>query len=96
MARLLEVFALLGLYVIIPTLIARLLLRADGRLVLRAYGIWAVILFGAFLAMTRSLEQGLGWAFIFGLFWTIPAIPILVLMLRLWARLQRRGLESRR
>lgn len=95
MARWLEIFAVLGLYVIIPALIARLLLRADGRLVLRAYGIWAVILVGTFLAMTRSFEQGLGWALIFGLFWTIPAIPILVLALRLWAWLQRGRLEPR-
>ena len=75
--------------VFVPVLIARFLLRADMGTILRAYVVWAVLLGGTFLLMTGALEQAAGWAIIFSLFWTIVAIPILVLLIRWKARLAR-------
>ena len=62
----------------VPILISRLLLRASWRAIAHAYAIW----FGFLLAI-GAIEAALGWALILAIFFTIPAVPIVILLLKL-------------
>lgn len=75
---------LAALYFGVPILISRLLLRASWRAIARAYAIWFGLLltFGV-LSSGNSWDEGLGWAFIMGMFLTIPAVAIVILILKL-------------
>ena len=73
----------LSLYVFVPVLIARLPMAASWKSILTAYGIWIGGLFFLGLLSSRNIGEAIGWPMIFGLFLTIPAIPLLVWLLRL-------------
>ncbi|MEM9107459.1 MAG: hypothetical protein AAGC96_17550 [Pseudomonadota bacterium] len=71
-----------GLFYGVPGLVALLPAGGDWRIVLKAYGIWIALLVGCFLIMTGNLEEGLGWAAIFGMFISVFAVPVLSLILK--------------
>lgn len=74
----------LALYFGVPLLICRLLLRASWRAIARAYAIWCgILLIFAVLSSGNSWDEGFGWALILGMFFTIPALPIIILILKL-------------
>lgn len=85
----------LGAALIGPAAIARYLIRAPWTTVGAACALWYGLLVLAFGGPFR--EEAIGWAMIFGMFYSVLAIPILALILRvlsvLWRRLapQARG-----
>jgi hypothetical protein len=73
---------MLGLYFFVPILLSKVL-GASWRRILIAYGIWIALL-GVFgLTNARTLDEAIGWPLILGMFMTIPAIPVIALVLRL-------------
>jgi hypothetical protein len=68
---------LAALYFGAPILIARRPLRASWRAILWAYALWTALLCGVLAG-----DGTWGLAMVFGLFFTIPAISVLVLGLR--------------
>ena len=54
------------------------------------------MLVGGFLLMTGSFETGLSWAMIHGMFFTIVAVPLLSLILKLWSIWKRSRAAGRR
>lgn len=82
MIRLLEVLVLLFLYLGLPVAVSRLLTRARWREIANAYCIWlAIVLLGG-ASMGNSIGEKLGWPMIFGLFYTILAIPVMIWVFR--------------
>ena len=73
---------MLSLYFFVPIFIAKLVCRASWRRIGIAYGIWvaALLLFG--ITNSSTWGEAIGWPMIFGMFLTIPAIPVLVIALR--------------
>ena len=69
---------LAALYFGVPMLIARRPLRASWRAILWAYALWTAWLLWGVLAGDGMWDL----AMVFGLFFTIPAISVLVLGLR--------------
>ena len=63
----------------VPILISRLLLRASWRAIGRAYAIW----FGFLLVISVLGDERAGWALILAIFFTIPVVPIVILLLKL-------------
>lgn len=81
------VLFLLCLYFVVPVLLAKLVLRASWRAVGIAYAIWfgLLALFGlSTLGGGASLDESVGWPIIMGMFLTIPAIVVLVIVLKLF------------
>jgi hypothetical protein len=74
--------------VVVPVLIARIILRADWRTIRNACILWYGVLVLGFGGPFRA--DALGWAMIFTMYFSILAIPLIVLGLRLvsflWAR----------
>lgn len=78
MANLSGILIYLCAAAIIPVALARFLVRADWRTVRNACLVWygfLVIAFGA------AGQEGLGWALIFAMFYSIPAVPLISLVL---------------
>ena len=75
------------LYVLVPVALAWLIVRVDLRTIAKAYGIWIGLLVVVFvLPSSRSFSEGVGWALIFAMFCTAPAIPVLCLFINIWTR----------
>ena len=75
---------LAALFFGVPILISRLLLGASWRAIARAYAIWFGFLsIIGVLASSNSWDEGFGAAIITGMFLTIPAVPIVILVLKL-------------
>ena len=72
-----------SLYLFVPILIANVPMGATWRSIAVAYGLWLGGLFLAGLMASRSLGKAIGWPMIFGMFLTIPAIPLIVYLLKL-------------
>jgi multidrug transporter EmrE-like cation transporter len=72
----------LSLYFFVPILLAKLLLGASWREVGMAYGVWTAGLFVFGVSQSKDWGERLGWPMIIGMFLSIPAIPILVHVLR--------------
>lgn len=74
---------LLALYFFVPIFLAKVVLGARWKSILIAYGIWfaGLLVFG--MTSSGTLGEALGWPLILGMFLTIPALPVLVLMLRI-------------
>lgn len=75
-------------YFVAPVLVARYLFRGRWIEILQAYCIWIALLMVFGLTQGSSLDEGYGWALIIALFSTVFAIPVLVLLLKLWKRLR--------
>ena len=87
---------LLVAYVGLPVALAWAVVRADLRTIAKAYAIWIVFLVLTLgVNGTSRFSDGIGWAFIVAIFYTTPVIPVLCLILKLWAWLQN-GLHGRR
>jgi hypothetical protein len=72
-----------ALYFGIPILISLLLLRAGWYDIARAYAIWFGILLVFGLLSGNTWGEALGWPLILGMFLTIPAVPLIILVLKL-------------
>ena len=73
----------LFLYFGLPVGLSLLLLRAGWLEIANAYCLWVpTLLFGAVLLGARTGGELIGWALIFGMFLTTPAIPILIKVCR--------------
>jgi hypothetical protein len=75
--------------VIVPVVLARFVVRAEWRIIRNACLIWYGFLFLAFAAFARA--DGFGWALIFAMYFSIPAVPVIALVLRSWNWLAKRG-----
>ncbi len=69
----------------VPIALARFIVRADWRTVRNSSIIWYGFLLLAFDGL--GSQEGFGWALIFAMFLSIPAVPIIALILRGWNRL---------
>ena len=80
----------LGFYFVAPIFLARVVVGADWGTIAIAYGVWLVLL-GIFalvnLASGIKLDEAIGWPMIMSLFFTIPAIPVLAVIMR-WTGLR--------
>jgi hypothetical protein len=85
---------LLMAYFGVPILLTRFVIRGKWIEILQAYGVWMALLAMFGLLAAGSRDEGFGWALILALFWTILAIPILVLLLKLRSRLKARAGRS--
>ena len=72
----------LGAYFVVPMFIAKAPMGASWKSILIAYGIWIALLAGFGLTSTRTWGEAIGWPLIMGMFLTIPAIVVIVLVLR--------------
>jgi hypothetical protein len=83
-----SLFGYLCIALIVPVLIARFITRADWRTVRTAGIIWYGFLVLAFGGPFKP--EALGWAMIFAMYFSILAVPLLALVLRLvsflWTR----------
>ncbi len=71
--------------VILPIALARLIVRADWKVIRNACIVWYGLLFLGFAGF-KSAEH-FGWVLIFAMFFSIPAVPLISLILKLWRRL---------
>lgn len=76
----------------VPIILARYVVRAQWRTVGYACAIWYGFLLLAFGAFAGG--DGLGWAMIFAMFYSIPAVPIIALLFRIWNWLRRRRVDA--
>lgn len=70
------------IYFIAPVAVSALFTRARAIEVVHSYFLWGAILFGLGLLMGNTPGEKLGWPLISGMFLTIPAIPILIVIRR--------------
>jgi hypothetical protein len=85
MDQLPSLLAYLSVSLLVPVFLARALVRADWRTVRNACIVWYGFLLLAFGAL--GSQEGFGWALIFAMFWSIPAVPIIALVMKVWHRL---------
>ncbi len=80
------VLFLLCLYFVVPILLAKFVLRASWRVVGIAYAIWfgLLALWGLSILGSGTVDEAVGWPIIMGMFLTIPAIFVIVLVLKLF------------
>jgi hypothetical protein len=71
--------------VFVPLALARLIVRADWKIIRNSCMLWYGFLLLAFEGF-KSAEH-FGWALTFAIFFSIPAVPLLSLILKLWKRL---------
>jgi hypothetical protein len=71
----------LGVYLIVPITLARWAVGATWLQIAIAYGVLLLGL-GLISAGGRTIDEKAGWMLILGLFFTIPGVPILSLILR--------------
>jgi hypothetical protein len=84
---------MLGLYFFVPIFLGKVVCRGSWREIGIAYGIWVglLLLFGIVNTASVSWDEAFGWPVIFGMFLTIPAIPILVIVLKIVRVMGRRA-----
>lgn len=78
--------------VIVPIALARLIVRADWKVIRNACLLWYGLLFFG-LAGFRSAEH-FGWVLILAMFFSIPAVPLFSLILKLWKLLGKKPYPS--
>lgn len=77
-------FFILCLYLFIPIFLAKVPIGASWKAILIAYGVWIGLLLAFGFSSSKTIGEALGWPMILGMFFTIPAIPAIVFLLRLW------------
>jgi hypothetical protein len=70
-----------AIYLVVPIALARLVVSATWLQIAIAYGVLLLAL-GLISAGGRTIDEKVGWMLILGLFFTIPGIPVLSLILR--------------
>jgi hypothetical protein len=74
---------------VLPVALSWLIVRADPWTIAKAYVVWIVLLVLTLgVNGTGPFTEGLGWALVFGIFYTTPAVPLICLILKLWTRLR--------
>lgn len=75
----------LCLWVFVPILIAKLIVRASWRMIAVAYGIWLLMLalFGLTILPSGTVGEAIGWPMILSMFLTIPVITVITLILKI-------------
>ena len=71
----------LAIYLVVPIALARLVVSPTWLQIAIAYGVLLLAL-GIISAGGRTIDEKVGWMLILGLFFTIPGIPVLSLILR--------------
>ena len=71
----------LGVYLVVPIALARLVVGATWPQIAIAYAILLLGL-GLISAGGSTIDEKLGWMLILGMFFTIPGIPVLSFILR--------------
>ena len=71
----------LAIYLVVPIALARLVVSPTWLQIAIAYGVLLLAL-GLISAGGRTIDEKVGWMLILGLFFTIPGIPVLSLILR--------------
>ena len=76
---------MLSLYFFVPIFLGKVVCRGSWRQIGIVYGIWValLLLFGIGNLASVTVDEAFGWPLIFGMFLTIPAIPILVIVLKI-------------
>jgi hypothetical protein len=72
----------LGLWFFVPVFLAKVVLRGSWRQVGIAYGVWVIMLALFGLTNGATWAEAIGWPLIMGMFLTIPAIAVIVIVLR--------------
>lgn len=70
---------------VVPIFLARVVVRAEWRTIRNACFVWygfLMLVLGGF----KSAE-GFGWVLILAMFWSIPAVPVISLVMKVWKRL---------
>ena len=76
----------LCLWFVIPIFLAKVALGASWQAVAMAYMIWFGTLLSWGMLGTRTWGEAVGWPAIMALFFTIPAIPVIILVLKAFGR----------
>lgn len=74
--------------IVVPVVLARFVVRAEWRIIRNACLIWYGFLLLAFGAMGNA--EGFGWALIFAMYFSIPAVPVIATVFRIWNWLTKR------
>ncbi len=74
----------------LPALFGRLVAGRDWRLVRRGLMYWYGGLFALFFLMSFSLEDTVHGTLLYGMFFSIVAVPLVTLALRLWTAVRMR------
>ena len=69
-------------YLVIPVVLARFVVRASWLQVACAYPVWFVALWLILGGPSNSVEEGVGWTLIMGMFFTWLGVPIAAILLR--------------
>lgn len=75
---------MLFLYFGVPIFLAKIVVGAGWIQILIAYGIFYALLFLVLVPGSPNRTEGIGWMFIMAMFLTIPAVPILSIILRVF------------
>lgn len=71
----------LAIYLVVPIALARFVVSATWLQIAITYGVLLLAL-GLISAGGRTIDEKVGWMLTLGLFFTIPGIPVLSLILR--------------
>jgi hypothetical protein len=80
--RWVEVLFFLGAYFFVPVFVAKVPMGASWKSIFIAYGIWIALLAAFGLITARTWDEAIGWPLIMGMFFTLPAIVVIVLVLK--------------
>jgi hypothetical protein len=75
---------MLVLYFVAPIFLAKMVVGASWMQILIAYAVFYAVLFLVLVPGSPRAEEGIGWMFIMAMFLTIPAVPILCILLRVF------------
>lgn len=83
MGNIVVILFALSLYFLLPTFVAKALMRVSWNALFKAYGVWLGMLMLIGITSGGTLDEAVGWPMLLALFLTTPAIAVLSLVLRL-------------
>ncbi len=92
MEQLPDIFIYVCAAFVVPIVVARLVVRAEWRTIRNACFVWygfLMLVLGGF----KSTE-GFGWVLIMAMFWSIPAVPVISLVMKVWKRLGESSMDT--
>ena len=92
MEQLPDIFIYVCAALVVPIVVARLVVRAEWRTIRNACLVWygfLMLVLGGF----KSTE-GFGWVLIMAMFWSIPAVPVISLVMKVWKRLGESSMDT--
>ena len=80
MEQLLGIFVYVCAALVVPILLARVVVRAEWRTIRNACFLW----YGFLMLVLGGFEgaEGFGWVLIMAMFWSIPAVPVISLVMK--------------